>query len=75
MMEEWLMFEPGQDVLVTFDGEEYPGEVLDHTRGWVMAKVMIDPLSDHGDVTPMLGLRSIVNVREADVRPVDEAAV
>lgn len=67
------MFEPGQDVVVTFDGVEYPGEVLNHTRGWVMAEVLIDPLSDHGDVTPMLGMRSTVNVRETDVRPAEAA--
>lgn len=67
------MFEPGQDVLVTFDGEEYPGEIIDHSKGWVMARVCIDPLSDHGEVTPMLGVRCIVNVRESDVRePVDD---
>lgn len=68
------MFEPGQDVLVTFDGEEYPGEVLEHHRGWCMARVSIDPDADHGDVTPMLGVRCIVNVREADVRLPDSDA-
>ena len=62
------MFQPGQDVVVSFDGVEYPGEVLDHTRGWVMARLPIDPVTDHGDVTPMLGMQSIVNVRETDVR-------
>lgn len=68
------MFKPGQDVLVTFDGEEYPGEVLDVHKGRVMARVLIDPVNDHGDCTPMLGLRSIVNVWESDVRPVEESA-
>lgn len=68
------MFEPGQDVLVTFDGEEYPGEVLDVHKGRVTARVLIDPLADHGDCTPMLGLRSLVNVRESDVRLVEESA-
>lgn len=62
------MFELGQDVLVTFDGVEYPGEVLDHTRGRVQARISIDPVTDHGDLTPMLGVQSIVNVRENDVR-------
>lgn len=63
-----LMFSPGQDVFVTFDGEEYQGEVLENTRGWVMARVLVDPNTDHGRVTPMLGLSPIVNVRESDVR-------
>lgn len=62
------MYEPGQDVLVTFDGVECPGEVLEHTRGRVQARITIDPVTDHGDVTPMLGVQSIVNVRETDVR-------
>lgn len=66
------MFEPGQDVWVTFDGEEYVGEVLDHHHGRVVARVLIDPLSDHGEVTAMLGLRPIVNVRQSDVRAVED---
>lgn len=65
------MYEPGQDVLVCFDGVEYPGEVLEHSKGWVQARICIDPLADHGDVTPMLGLRPIVNVRESDVQTAD----
>ena len=62
------MLNAGQDVLVTFDGEEYQGEVLEHTRGWVMARILIDPTSDHGSASPMLGISPIVNVRETDVR-------
>ena len=62
------MFSSGQDVLVTFDGEEYQGEVIESNRGWVMARVLIDPNSDHGSVSPMLGIAPIVNVREGDVR-------
>ena len=62
------MLDAGQDVLVTFDGEEYQGEVLEHARGWVMARILIDPTSDHGSASPMLGILPIVNVRETDVR-------
>lgn len=65
------MFRPGQDVMVVFDGEEYPGEVIEHTHGWVMARVQIDPIADHGDVSAMLGLPSVVNVRQGDVRPIE----
>lgn len=63
-----MSYEPGQDVIVTFDGEEYPGEVISQHHGRVMAKVLIDPVVDHGAVTSMLGVQSIVNVRETDVR-------
>lgn len=62
------MFSPGQDVVVTFDGEEYQGEVIEQHRGWVMARVLIDPNIDHGEVGRMLGVAPIVNVRETDVR-------
>lgn len=68
------MFDAGQDVFVEFDGEEYPGEVLNCNHGWVTARVLIDPLCDHGDVlTPMLGVMSVVNVREGKVRIVEDA--
>lgn len=63
------MFKVGQDVIVTFDGEDYPGEVLEVARGWVTARICVDPLADHGELlTPMLGPRTIVNVRESFVQ-------
>lgn len=67
------MFEVGQDVIVTFDGEDYSGEIIDITRGWIMARVDVDPLADHGDLTPLLSPRSIVNVRESAVRTLEDA--
>lgn len=66
------MFSPGEDVIVVFDGEEYPAEVIEHRRGRVMARARIDPTSDHGAVTSMLGVESIVNVSETDVRLAEE---
>lgn len=65
-------FNPGQDVIVTFDGEEYPGEVIEQRHAWVMARVLIDPVVDHGRVTSMLGVQSVVNVRVSDVRLPDD---
>lgn len=66
------MFSVGEDVVVTFDGEECPGEVLDVRNGWILAKVLIDPIADWGrqgrDLPPM----AQVMVRERDVRPADE---
>lgn len=67
-MGNWLMFSPGEDVVVVFDGEEYPGEVIEHRHGRVLARALIDPNADHGVVSSMLGLPSIVNVCETDVR-------
>lgn len=63
------MFSVGQDVVVTFDGEDCPGEVLDVRNGWILAKVLIDPLADWGVQGPRLAPVSQVMVRERDVRP------
>lgn len=65
------MFDAGQDVVVTFDGEEYAGEVIYHKNGWVLAQVLIDPLVDHGSLTARLCPVSEVMVRESSVRPVE----
>lgn len=66
------MFDPGEDVVVTFDGEECQGEVLENRNGWVLCKVLIDPDSDWGSIGERLDPISQVMVRERDVRPVDE---
>jgi hypothetical protein len=63
------MFDPGQDVVVTFDGEDCPGEVIENRSGWVLAKVLIDPMTDHGRMSASLSPVSEVMVRERDVRP------
>jgi hypothetical protein len=63
------MFNPGQDVVVTFDGEDCPGEVIDNRNGWVLAKVLIDPMTDHSPMNSSLSPVSEVMVRERDVRP------
>ena len=63
------MFDPGQDVVVTFDGEDCPGEVIENRSGWVLAKVLIDPATDHGRMSSSLSPVSEVMVRERDVRP------
>lgn len=62
------MFQPGDDVIVQFDGEDCPGEVLEVRNGWVLARVLIDPVSDYGSITARLAPVSQVMVRERDVR-------
>lgn len=59
-------------MLVNFDGEECRGEVLENRNGWVLCKVLIDPLSDWGSIGERLSPVSQVMVRDKDVRPVDE---
>lgn len=66
------MYRPGQDVMVTFDGEEYQGEFIESRNGFILAKVIIDPVSDHGSLSPLLSPVSQVMVRERDVRSVDD---
>lgn len=65
------MFDPGQDVVVMFDGVECVGEVVHHKNGWVHAQVLIDPLVDMGSVTARLCPVSEVMVRDSQVRPIE----
>lgn len=66
------MFSTGQDVVVTFDGEECRGEVIEVRNGWVLAKVLIDLTTDWGENNGVLSPVSQVMVREKDVRNTDE---
>ena len=65
------MFEPGQDVVVSFDGGEWPGEVERINNGWVIARIMVDPEWDFGRLSSNISAIMTVAVREAYVRPVD----
>lgn len=59
---------PGDDVIVTFDGEDCPGEVLDVRNGWILAKILIDPALDFGSISARLDPQPLVMVRDRDVR-------
>lgn len=61
----------GDDVIVTFDGEDCPGEVLDVRNGWILAKILVDPDLDFGSITARLDPQSLVMVRDRDVRLAD----
>lgn len=63
-----MKFSPGEDVVVSFDGEDCPGEVLTVSRTWVTCRVHIDPLVDWGGQGPRMSPQSIVCVRETNVR-------
>lgn len=60
------MLSPGQDAIISFDGDEYVGEIIDVDHGWVLARILIDPVNDHDNVP--LAPVSQVMVRERDVR-------
>lgn len=64
-----VTYRPGDDVIVTFDGQDHPGVVLSHLRGWVMADIDSDPEGDYGSLTSRMAFRPTVCVKETDVRP------
>lgn len=67
-----MKFQPGDDVIVEFDGWEHRGEIKSSHNGWCYAKVIIDPLLDYGPVGARLAPESIVCVREANVRHAEQ---
>jgi hypothetical protein len=67
-----LIFNLGQDVVVTFDGLEHPGIIEQPMgKGWVRCRIRIDPDADYGAITPRLGVESVVCVRETDIKPAE----
>ncbi len=65
------MIQPGDDVVVQFDGEDCQGEVVEVRGGWFLCRVLIDPVTDFGAISPRLDPVSLVMVRDKDVRKVD----
>lgn len=63
-----MKFQAGDDVIVEFDGQEHQGEVMRQAHGYIMCKIMIDPMSDYGSQSPRLDPISTVMVPEKDVR-------
>lgn len=61
-------YQPGDDVIVDFDGIEHRGSVISHNRGHVLATIVIDPVADYGSITPRLAPESTVCVAEAKVK-------
>ena len=60
---------PGDDVVVAFDGTEYPGELLKlEGSGYVLCKIHPDPLMDHGPGTAKMAPEQVVAVRMGAVR-------
>jgi hypothetical protein len=64
------MFNPGDDVLVTFEGGEFPGEVLKlESSGYVLCRIHPDPLWDFGSASSRVMPEQIVAVRKSAVQP------
>lgn len=61
-------FQQGDDVLVTFDGQESPGEIIRADKGWVLCTIAVDPDDDYGSITARMSPQSTVCVKETDIR-------
>lgn len=62
-------FKPGDDVLVEFDGGEFPGEVQKIEHGdWVRATIRTDPTWDFGASSARVDIDQTVMVRIGAVR-------
>lgn len=65
-----LKLTSGDDVLVSFEGAEFPGEVLKVERsGYVLCKIHVDSLWDFGFASPRVMPEQVVAVRMGSVRP------
>lgn len=66
-----MKYQPGDDVLVDFDGRETRGEILSVSAktGYVLCNVIIDPAWDYGSITARLAPVSTVAVRPNQLKP------
>lgn len=63
-------FEPGEDVWVDFEGNEWPGEVLKVERsGYIRCTIHTDPCWDFGSSSARVMPEQTVAVRSSHVRP------
>ena len=59
-------------VTVTSDGHDHPGTIEHTARGWVHARITIDPELDYGAITPRLAPQTTVCVRDTHIRKTTE---
>ena len=64
-------FKPGDDVIVDFGGLDHPGEVISQSSGYVMVRILADPIADYGGISSMLDPEPTVAVKESKVRHAD----
>jgi hypothetical protein len=63
-------FKPSDTVVVSLKGRDHPGEVIAVSRGYIMARIHIDPVWDYGKTT-WLDPEPTVCVKDSDVRHAD----
>ena len=66
-------FKKGELVTVRFQGRNHPGEVIGVSKrtGYVMCRVIRDPLWDYGSINARFDPEPTVCVKESDVRHAD----
>jgi hypothetical protein len=65
-------YQPGDDIVLDFDGLEHNAEVLNHRNGWVTAMMRPDPQADYGSGTSRIDpTYQTVCVPEKRVRKTD----
>lgn len=60
-------YQPGQDVVIEFDGIKHRGVIINHRGGYCMATMEVDALADYGGVSAMLDPQQTVCVPERHV--------
>lgn len=63
-----MSYTVGDNVTVNFDGESHAGRVVHVGKGYIFAKIVIDPVSDYGPISAHLGAESVVYVRDKDIQ-------
>jgi len=64
-----MTFNPGDDVVIDFDGVDVSAVIMRQSNGWVMAVADIDGTHDWGNIGPRLDPRSTICVPEGRVKP------
>lgn len=67
-----MKYGKGDDVIVEFGGLEHQGEVISHSAGYVMVRILADPAADYGSITPRLDPEPTVCVKDTKVRHADK---
>lgn len=60
---------PGDDVIVDFEGIPHLGHIERIERGWARCKILVDAEADYGSITPRLDPIQTVMVPMARVTP------
>lgn len=64
-----MTLQPGQDVIIDFEGDPHTGHIEKIEKGWAMCSMAIDPLLDYGSGTERLAPYQTVCVPLSRVSP------